>query len=161
MQNQPDIKFIEPSEDDVVRIYEDYRLCGEPDSPGVPFAALTDERRQAVKGRLRTINRIVALDGEKAGYISIVDEGTSYNFGFGLFKEFRGRGLMGAVIRAAGKYFAEHCKGKPVTSATRKDNAAAIRSLLAGGFIRTGSAVRPPLGAYAGPIEYVEFKYKR
>ena len=35
-----DIEFIEPAEDDVVRIYEDYRMCNEPDSPAVPFALL-------------------------------------------------------------------------------------------------------------------------
>ncbi len=155
-----EIEFIEPSDGDVVRIYEAYRVCGEPDSPAVPFASLAEGQRLKIAGRLKGINRVVRLNKEKAGFITIVDEGNGFNFGFGLFKEFRGRGLMAQIIRAAGGYFKAHCSGKPVTAAARKENIAAIRSLLAGGFALTGSGTKPPIGAYTGPIEYAAFKWK-
>ncbi|MCX5792942.1 MAG: hypothetical protein NTY45_12125 [Elusimicrobia bacterium] len=156
-----EIGFIEPSEADVVRIYEDYRMCNEPDSPVIPFASLAEERRLKIAARLKVIERIVLLDKEKAGFITIVDEEAGFNFGFGLFKEFRGRGLMARIIRAAGVYLKVHCQGKPVTAATRKENTAAIRSLLAGGFVQIGYETKPPCGTYAGPVEYVTFKWNR
>ncbi|MHB0995045.1 MAG: GNAT family N-acetyltransferase [Elusimicrobiales bacterium] len=158
----PGIEFLQPADDaDLVRIYETYRACNEPDSPAVPFADLGGEKGRQVLGRLRGINSVVSVNGEKAGFISIVEEKDGINFGFGLFSEYRGRGLMAGIVREAGRYIAARHAGKKITSSTRKGNVAAQKSLLAGGFVPIGSEMKPAAGAYGEPTEYVVFAYER
>lgn len=151
------IEFSDIGAEEAARIYESYRLDNEPDSPRVPFAQLDAARQAAVVGRLKEMQKLVKADNEPVGFITLNDEGESVNFGFGLFSEFRGKGLMREIIKAAAGLFHSLYPGRLIKSSTRLDNIAAIRSLEAGGFVRSGTETRPPCGGYESPVEYAVF----
>ncbi|MBL7672459.1 MAG: hypothetical protein JNM39_18415 [Bdellovibrionaceae bacterium] len=90
-----------PDEAEVKAIYEAYRIVAEPDSPVICYKDLNQADREKIVRGYQRFFRSANCDGQTVGWITVIDRESDpdVNLGFGLFPEFRGRGLMAQIIR--------------------------------------------------------------
>ena len=124
-----------PNDNDIISVYECYRLDGEPDSPKQPFDELPHNEQQKWINSLHRMVSMIILDGVIVGWISIIPEAElETNLGFGLFKEFRGKRLMSRILPTLLSQI--YCKlpNHRLTSGAQCCNLSAIRTLEKAGF---------------------------
>ncbi len=92
------VVFTTPSDSMAERISESYRMDGEPDAPSEPINKLSTEEKEKWIHGIKTVSRIISLDGNEIGFITIINKYNQVNLGFGVFQEYRKRGYMTAVI---------------------------------------------------------------
>ena len=155
------IIFDIPTDDDVINIYQTYLSDGEPDSPTVPFEKLSVEEQNNVKEKYKKFMRTSRFDSQKVGWITVVDRSdtSTINLGFGLFQEFRGKRMMGQIIKAAISYIKDNYSNKKITAGARLENFPAIKSLENAGFKMVGTETMPPVEGWPGPVEYSIHEY--
>jgi RimJ/RimL family protein N-acetyltransferase len=155
-----DVALVSLTEADAITIYEAYRQDHEPDSPQVAVAALYPTDRQRIFARLFATHRVIRLDKEAVGFISLaIQPGQTLNLGFGLFPAFRGQGLMGRLLRQLLLSVQQTYPQHQIVAATRLANHAAMTTLARAGFRPTTVMLMPPIGAYHEAIAYQQFSY--
>lgn len=157
------IIFSLPNSNDVELIYETYRMDEEPDSPSISFSEISDEEKARIIQQYQIYFQVVTCNGDKVGWVTVINRATDLeiNLGFGLFEDYRGRGLMASIIREATKNILSLDGEKKLTSSTRVGNFAAIKSLERAGFLLVGNVERPPVGKWTKPIVYSRFEFNR
>lgn len=140
-------------------MYEGYRLEEEPDSPGIPFAELSEDEKDKVIGSFQSFQRSVLLDGVLLGFVTVVrpSADNEVNVGMYLFPEHRGKGLASAILRALVVRVREDHPGSSIVASTRTENRAMLKALLSAGFETAQVEVRPRLGKWDQDISYQKF----
>lgn len=153
--------ILDPNDSQIKLIYESYRVACEPDSPSVCFDDLTQDQVVKTINNMKKVSKIVEINGQEVGFVTVydLDSRPSINLGFGIFEPFRGKGLIVPIIKETVQYIKNHFPRKPITAATRSTNIAAIKGLEKAGFQRTHTELKPPIGRFKEPIEYVCFEY--
>jgi GNAT superfamily N-acetyltransferase len=144
-----------------IRIYESYRLDQEPDSPRVPFHALSVAYQREYIQFCQTWRKLIILDTDAVGYLYVrptVDDQRQVieeaYISFGLFRDFRGQGLMSKLLRQLVPELHTTIPTRWLTASTRVEHWAAMMTLLQAGFGDIGSFSLPPRGKYIAPIRY-------
>ncbi|MBK7962169.1 MAG: GNAT family N-acetyltransferase [Bdellovibrionales bacterium] len=150
-----------PDEAEVEAIYEAYRIVAEPDSPVICYKDLNQADREKIVRGYQRFFRSANCDGQTVGWITIIDRESDpdVNLGFGLFPEFRGRGLMAQIIRHSMKEILPRLRDRKLTAGARVDNLAAIRTLEKAGFVLVGMTEQPPTGRWQSSIRYSRFMF--
>lgn len=155
-----EIHFASPNHDDIKKIYETYRIANEPDSPTAPFENLSDIEIKAITDSYPRVMQIAVYNEQKVGWITIINRNTEpeINLGFGLFPEFRGKGLMSKIIRLTAMNTAQK-QIKKISAEARTENIAAVKTLERAGFIPKRIINRPLPREGKESIQYTHFVF--
>lgn len=155
------INFQIPEKEDIELIYQTYLNDHEPDSPSIPFDQLDDKQLNDLFKRYKKFVRVVKMNNEKVGWITIIEKQNeeAINLGFGLYKQYRGTGIIVSILEKSIDYVQEYYPSKTITAATRSKNIAALKSLERAGFNKVSTEKRPPIGNFLNKIEYINFRY--
>ncbi len=127
------VVFTTPSDSMAERIYESYRMDGEPDAPSEPINKLNTEEKEKWIHGIKTVSRIISLDGNEIGFITIINRYNQVNLGFGVFQEYRKRGYMTAVIPEAVSFIKSMFPDSEIYSSVEVSNEPARKVLIRSG----------------------------
>lgn len=155
-----EVHFARPNQDDVKKIYETYRIANEPDSPTTPFENLSETEIKEITDSYPRVMQIAIYNEQKVGWITIINQDTEpeINLGFGLFREFRGKGLMSKIIHKAIQDTSQK-QTKKISAEVRTENIAAFKTLKSAGFIPNRTIDRPWPREGKESIQYTHFVF--